>query len=53
MLEVDPKKKVQEIKAAFDEKIKYLDTSFEKAFEKKEKDFFLAYRVILSSIILL
>jgi hypothetical protein len=25
-----------------------MDTSFEKAFDKKEKDFMLAYRVILS-----
>lgn len=26
--------------------IKLMDTSFEKAFDKKEKDFMLAYRVI-------
>ena len=45
MMEVDHKKKIKEISDEFDEMIKFMDTSFEKAFDKKEKDFMLAYRV--------
>ena len=45
MMEVDHKKKIKEISGEFDEMIKFMDTSFEKAFDKKEKDFMLAYRV--------
>ena len=51
MKEVDHKKKIEEISAEFDEMIRYMDTSFEKAFDKKEKDFMLAYRVSDTSII--
>lgn len=43
--EVDHKKKIEEISKQFDDMIMYMDTSFEKAFDKKEKDFMLAYRV--------
>jgi hypothetical protein len=46
-MEVDHKKKIKEISDEFDEMIRFMDTSFEKAFDKKEKDFMLAYRVIL------
>ncbi len=46
MMEVDHKKKIKEISDEFDEMIRFMDTSFEKAFDKKEKDFMLAYRVI-------
>jgi hypothetical protein len=46
LMEVDHKKKIKEISAEFDEMIRYMDTSFEKAFDKKEKDFMLAYRVM-------
>jgi len=45
MMEVDHKKKIKEISDEFDEMIRFMDTSFEKAFDKKEKDFMLAYRV--------
>ena len=48
MMEVDHKKKIKEISDEFDEMIRFMDTSFEKAFDKKEKDFMLAYRVILT-----
>jgi uncharacterized protein YxeA len=51
MKEVDHKKKIEEISAEFDEMIRYMDTSFEKAFDKKEKDFMLAYRVSNKCII--
>ena len=50
MMEVDHKKKIKEISDEFDEMIRFMDTSFEKAFDKKEKDFMLAYRVITSMI---
>jgi predicted ATP-dependent protease len=50
ILEVDHKKKIKEIQDQFEEMIRYMDTSFEKAFEKKEKDFFLAYRTHLMQI---
>jgi len=52
MMEVDHKKKIKEISDEFDEMIRFMDTSFEKAFDKKEKDFMLAYRVILIMIII-
>lgn len=48
MMEVDHKKKIKEISDEFDEMIKFMDTSFEKAFDKKEKDFMLAYRVSMN-----
>lgn len=50
MMEVDHKKKIKEISDEFDEMIRFMDTSFEKAFDKKEKDFMLAYRTHLSQI---
>jgi hypothetical protein len=45
--EVDHKKKINELSAEFDHAIKFMDCSFEKAFDKKEKDFMLAYRVTI------
>ena len=46
-LDIDHKKKIKEIAGEFDHAIKFMDLSFEKAFDKKEKDFMLAYRVII------
>lgn len=43
--DIDHKKKILEIANEFDHTIKFMDMSFEKAFDKKEKDFMLAYRV--------
>jgi hypothetical protein len=43
--QVDHKKQIQELSSEFDHVIKFMDASFEKAFDKKEKDFMLAYRV--------
>jgi len=40
----EPKEKFKSIVEEFDEMITFMDYSFEKAFEKKEKDFILAYR---------
>lgn len=45
MVEIDHKKKIKDISDKFDDMIKFMDFSFEKAFDKKEKDFMLAYRV--------
>ena len=44
-IDIDHKKKIKEISDEFDHMIKFMDFSFEKAFDKKEKDFMLAYRV--------
>lgn len=44
-IDIDHKHKIKEISDEFDHMIKYMDFSFEKAFDKKEKDFMLAYRV--------
>jgi hypothetical protein len=46
-IDIDHKKKIKEIASEFDHTIKFMDMSFEKAFDKKEKDFMLAYRVTL------
>ena len=45
LMNIDHKKKIKDIQGEFDHTIKFMDLSFEKAFDKKEKDFMLAYRV--------
>lgn len=44
--DIDHKRKFREVADQFEEMIQFLDFSFEKAFDKKEKEFMLAYKVI-------
>ena len=43
--DIDHKRKFKEVADEYGEMIQFLDFSFERAFDRKEKDFLLAYRV--------
>ena len=44
--DIDHKRKFREVTDQFGDMIAYMDFSVERAFDRKEKDFMLAYKVI-------
>eukprot|EP00347_Sterkiella_histriomuscorum_P019926 403339774 len=48
--DIDHKRKFREVNDEFTEMIQFLDFSFEKAFDRKEKDFMLAYKAHIDLI---
>ncbi|CDW73733.1 UNKNOWN [Stylonychia lemnae] len=50
VFDIDHKRKFKEVNDDFTEMISFLDFSFEKAFERREKDFMLAYRAHIETV---